>query len=90
MQFARDARQVALEPIQTLVDSQKAEQKYQSAYTITNSQIQNNSNGNGDITSLSNILPNVQFDNKHMQSTTSGEKQIFQYQEDFIIKIFFY
>lgn len=73
MQFAQDTHSVALEPIQTLVDSQKVEQKYQSAHIITNSQIQSNSNGNGDIASVVRILPNVQFDSKQMQSTTSGE-----------------
>ena len=51
----------------------KEQKKYQSGSIINQSTIENNPSGNGDIGSLLRILPNVQFDNKQLQSTTPGE-----------------
>ncbi|TLD80992.1 TonB-dependent receptor [Helicobacter sp. MIT 05-5293] len=48
-------------------------QEYQSGETISESMIESNPSGNGDITSLLRILPNVQFDNAQSKSTTPGE-----------------
>lgn len=63
-----------LETIQTNSSVLNQEQKtYQSGMSINQDMITSNPNGNGDIGSLLRILPNVQFDNKQLQSTTPGE-----------------
>ncbi|MCE3040075.1 TonB-dependent receptor plug domain-containing protein [Helicobacter anatolicus] len=49
------------------------DKKYLSGEKISQEMIQDNPNGNGDITSLLRILPNVQFDNKQLSSQTAGE-----------------
>ncbi|MGX3097485.1 TonB-dependent receptor [Helicobacter sp. 23-1046] len=46
---------------------------YQSGAQIGRSMLESNPNGNGDITSILKILPNVQFDNAQLKSTTPGE-----------------
>ncbi|MCX2716148.1 hypothetical protein OQH61_00135 [Helicobacter sp. MIT 21-1697] len=46
---------------------------YQSDKTLSQSFLLSNPSGNGDITSILRILPNVQFDNAQLRSTTLGE-----------------
>ncbi|OBV29247.1 hypothetical protein BKN38_04710 [Helicobacter sp. CLO-3] len=54
--------------------SQEPTQRYQStAGDISQRMIESNPSGNGDITSLLRILPNVQYDNSQLKSTTPGE-----------------
>ncbi len=48
-------------------------QAYQSGSVINRKILDSNPSGNGDITSLLRILPNVQFDNAQLKSTTPGE-----------------
>lgn len=56
-----------------IVDKAIFDSKYQSNNTINNTIIESNPTGNGDITSILRILPNVQYDNAQLQSTTPGE-----------------
>ena len=52
----------------------KAEfEAYQSGNQIGREMLDSNPSGNGDITSILKILPNVQFDNAQLKSTTPGE-----------------
>ncbi|RDU52122.1 Plug domain-containing protein, partial [Helicobacter sp. MIT 01-3238] len=44
-----------------------------SAGTISRSLLESNPSGNGDITSILRLLPNVQFDNSQLRSTSPGE-----------------
>ncbi|NDJ27561.1 TonB-dependent receptor [Campylobacter sp. MIT 12-8780] len=46
---------------------------YSSGQSLNQSFIKNAPNGNGDITSLLKVLPNVQFDNNQLNSNTPGE-----------------
>lgn len=46
---------------------------YQSGSRLNKSVLDSNPSGNGDITSILKILPNVQFDNAQLKSTTPGE-----------------
>ncbi len=46
---------------------------YQSGETINQEMLETNPSGNGDITSILRILPNVQYDNAQLKSTTPGE-----------------
>ncbi|MGX2985156.1 TonB-dependent receptor plug domain-containing protein [Helicobacter sp. 23-1048] len=46
---------------------------YQSGNQIGREMLDSNPSGNGDITSILKILPNVQFDNAQYKSTTPGE-----------------
>ncbi|MWV63087.1 TonB-dependent receptor plug domain-containing protein [Helicobacter saguini] len=47
---------------------------YQSSSGVLNREmLESNPSGNGDITSILKILPNVQFDNAQLKSTTPGE-----------------
>ncbi|WP_158655436.1 TonB-dependent receptor plug domain-containing protein [Helicobacter marmotae] len=46
---------------------------YQSGESLSESFISSNPTGNGDITSILRVLPNVQFDNAQNRSTTPGE-----------------
>ena len=48
-------------------------QKYQSGEALSRKILDSNPSGNGDITSILKILPNVQFDNAQLRSTTPGE-----------------
>ncbi|TLD80993.1 TonB-dependent receptor [Helicobacter sp. MIT 05-5293] len=48
-------------------------EEYQSGEMINESMIESNPSGNGDITSILRILPNVQFDNAQSKSSTPGE-----------------
>ena len=47
--------------------------KYQGRTTLDSNVLESNPTGNGDITSILRILPNVQFDNSQLKSTTPGE-----------------
>lgn len=49
------------------------DKKYSSSYTIGERFLQSNPSGNGDITSILRTLPNVQYDNAQLKSTTPGE-----------------
>ncbi|MWV62765.1 TonB-dependent receptor plug domain-containing protein [Helicobacter saguini] len=54
--------------------SNDANKTYQSSSGFINQQmIESNPSGNGDIGSLLRILPNVQYDNSQLRSTTPGE-----------------
>lgn len=57
----------------TANDDKKEKSKYQSGEQISTQMIESNPSGNGDIGSLLRILPNVQFDNSQLRSTTPGE-----------------
>ena len=46
---------------------------YQSGSSVGKNLLDSNPSGNGDITSILKILPNVQFDNAQSKSTTPGE-----------------
>ncbi|RDU58732.1 TonB-dependent receptor, partial [Helicobacter sp. MIT 14-3879] len=46
---------------------------YQSGSTINTQLLESHPSGNGDITSVLRILPNVQYDNAQLRSTTPGE-----------------
>ena len=48
-------------------------QKFQSGESLNRRMLDSNPSGNGDITSILRILPNVQFDNAQLRSTTPGE-----------------
>ena len=48
-------------------------ENYQSGAQITSQMLESNPSGNGDIGSILRILPNVQFDNAQLKSTTPGE-----------------
>ena len=48
-------------------------ENYQSGIQVNNQLLQSNPSGNGDITSILRLLPNVQFDNSQLKSTTPGE-----------------
>ena len=56
----------------TVYDEREFE-SYQSGAQIGRKMLESNPNGNGDITSILKILPNVQFDNAQLKSTTPGE-----------------
>ncbi|OHU84532.1 hypothetical protein BKN38_02820 [Helicobacter sp. CLO-3] len=58
----------------TAIGAKEKEDKYNSAAgTISRGMIESNPSGNGDITSLLRMLPNVQYDNAQLRSTTPGE-----------------
>ena len=58
----------------TAIGAKEKEDKYNStAGTISRDMIESNPSGNGDITSLLRMLPNVQYDNAQLRSTTPGE-----------------
>lgn len=48
-------------------------EKFQSGESLNRKMLDSNPSGNGDITSILRILPNVQYDNAQMRSTTPGE-----------------
>ncbi|WP_052089991.1 TonB-dependent receptor [Helicobacter muridarum] len=49
------------------------QKKYQSSAVVSSQVIANNPSGNGDITSILKVLPNVQFDTSQNRSTAPGE-----------------
>ncbi|WP_258864150.1 MULTISPECIES: TonB-dependent receptor plug domain-containing protein [unclassified Helicobacter] len=58
----------------TAVSSVNADlEKFQSGESLNRKMLDSNPSGNGDITSILRILPNVQYDNAQMRSTTPGE-----------------
>lgn len=54
----------------TTIDETKP---YQSGNSLSKNILESNPSGNGDITSILRILPNVQYDNAQLKSTTPGE-----------------
>lgn len=48
-------------------------QKFQSGESLDRRMLDSNPSGNGDITSILRILPNVQYDSTQLKSTTPGE-----------------
>lgn len=57
----------------SIVTTSSQLEAYQSGETVDESMIESNPSGNGDITSILRILPNVQYDNAQSKSTTPGE-----------------
>lgn len=58
----------------TVVSSANADiETYQSGESLNRGVLDGNPSGNGDITSILRILPNVQYDNAQNRSTTPGE-----------------
>ena len=55
------------------IDRLDSASKYQGSTTLDSNVLESNPTGNGDITSILRILPNVQFDNSQLKSTTPGE-----------------
>ena len=53
--------------------SEKDYEAYQSGTQVNSQLLQSNPSGNGDITSILRLLPNVQFDNSQLRSTAPGE-----------------
>lgn len=51
----------------------KEYEAYQSGNQVGTTMLQSNPSGNGDITSILRILPNVQYDNSQLSSATPGE-----------------
>ncbi|RDU73744.1 TonB-dependent receptor [Helicobacter aurati] len=54
-------------------DTLKSKEIYQSGNSINSQILESNPSGNGDIGSILRILPNVQYDNAQLRSTTPGE-----------------
>ncbi|MGX2984905.1 TonB-dependent receptor plug domain-containing protein [Helicobacter sp. 23-1048] len=52
---------------------EKEFETYQSGTQVGRNFLDSNPSGNGDITSILRVLPNVQFDNSQLKSTTPGE-----------------
>ncbi|WP_288545553.1 TonB-dependent receptor plug domain-containing protein [uncultured Helicobacter sp.] len=58
----------------TAFGKKNSDDKYQNtAGSINREMLDSNPSGNGDITSILRILPNVQYDNAQLRSTTPGE-----------------
>ncbi|RDU61146.1 TonB-dependent receptor [Helicobacter marmotae] len=66
-----DKREVKLPT--SIVKATSDIETYQSGESLSESFISSNPTGNGDITSILRVLPNVQFDNAQNKSTTPGE-----------------
>lgn len=71
---SEDEEAVTLSKVVAQYKKQSPKTKYQStAGTISKDTLDSNPSGNGDITSILRILPNVQYDNAQTRSTTPGE-----------------
>lgn len=77
---AEESKSIALQDVKensrrvnAVVATSSKLKTYQSGSKLNQSLLDSNPNGNGDITSILKILPNVQFDNAQLKSTTPGE-----------------
>ena len=67
----KDLQKVKLDKV--TATAEREFEAYQSGNQIGREMLDSNPSGNGDITSILKILPNVQFDNSQLKSTTPGE-----------------